>query len=382
MSENHLRQLEARGVSVWLDGVTRGEITGGAVLSLIDDDGISGITTNPSTFEKAVTTTTDYDQDIQDFALQGWDARQIVDTLVVDDVQALADELRPLWDRTNGQAGFVSVEVSPHLARDTQGTIQEVHRLWALINRPNLMVKIPGTVEGVGAIRQCLVDGLNINITLLFSLERYAAVVEAYLDAIETRLVQGQSVESIASVASFFVSRVDTIVDRAIRQKLSTAQDGATRTILENLLGKIGVANARLAYQHFRRVFDPSDVRWDKLAGACARVQQPLWASTSMKEAGRRDTLYLEELIAPNVVITAPLATLNAFRDHGQVRGDTAAEGFGVAEDQINSLAEVGIDFPLLLSQLEDEGVKLFADAWDRLLVAVEEKARRFKSAA
>lgn len=382
MSENHLRQLEARGVSVWLDGVTRGEIVGGAILRLIDEDGISGITTNPSTFEKAISSTTDYDQDIKDFALQGWDARQIVDALVADDVQGLADDLRLLWDRTNGQAGYVSVEVSPHLAHDTRGTIQEAHRLWDLINRPNLLVKIPGTVEGVGAIRQCLVDGLNINVTLLFSLERYAAVVEAYLDAIETRLVRGQSVEQITSVASFFVSRVDTIVDRAIREKLATTQNGPTRSILENLVGKIGVANARLAYQHFTRVFDPSDARWDKLAGARARVQRPLWASTSMKEAGRRDTLYLEELIAPNVVITAPLATLEAFRDHGQVRGDTAAEDLGVAQDEVDSLAGVGIDFPALLTQLEVEGVKLFSDAWDRLLVAVEDKVRRFKTAA
>ncbi|HEX5415609.1 MAG TPA: transaldolase family protein, partial [Chloroflexota bacterium] len=266
--------------------------------------------------------------------------------------------------------------------RDTQGTIQEAHRLWDQINRPNLMVKIPGTVEGVGAIRQCLVDGLNINVTLLFAVERYAAVAEAYLDAIETRLVRGQSVEPVASVASFFVSRVDTIVDKAIRAKLQTIQNGVTRTILEKLEGKIGVANARLAYQHFTRVFNPADARWDKLAGARARVQRPLWASTSMKAAGRRDTLYLEELIAPNVVITAPLATLDAFRDHGQVRGDTAAAEVGVAQDEVNSLAEVGIDFPELLIQLENEGVASFADSWQRLMKAVEDKARRFKSAA
>jgi len=382
MSVNHLRELEARGVSVWLDGVTRGEITGGKILRLIDEDGISGITTNPSTFEKAITSTTDYDEDIKNFAVQGWDARKIVDVIVVDDVRALADDLRPLWDQTNGQAGYVSVEVSPHLARDTRGTIEEAHRLWDLIHRPNLMVKIPGTVQGIGAIRRCLADGLNINITLLFSLERYAAVVEAYLDAIETRLVRGESVEQIFSVASFFVSRVDTIVDRTIRQQLATVQDGRTRTTLENLLGKIGVANARLAYQHFRQVFDPSDARWDKLAGARASAQQPLWASTSMKEPSRRDTLYLEELIAPNVVITSPLATLEAFRDHGQVRGDTALEGVDVAQDEINSLAEVGIDFPALLTQLEDEGINLFADSWDRLLAAVADKVRRFKGAA
>jgi len=382
MSVNHLRELEARGVSVWLDGVTRGEITGGKILRLIDEDGISGITTNPSTFEKAITSTTDYDEDIKNFAVQGWDARKIVDAIVVDDVRALADDLRPLWDQTNGQAGYVSVEVSPHLARDTRGTIEEAHRLWDLIHRPNLMVKIPGTVQGIGAIRRCLADGLNINITLLFSLERYAAVVEAYLDAIETRLVRGESVEQIFSVASFFVSRVDTIVDRTIRQQLATVQDGRTRTTLENLLGKIGVANARLAYQHFRQVFDPSDARWDKLAGARASAQQPLWASTSMKEPSRRDTLYLEELIAPNVVITSPLATLEAFRDHGQVRGDTALEGVDVAQDEINSLAEVGIDFPALLTQLEDEGINLFADSWDRLLAAVADKVRRFKGAA
>jgi len=382
MSENHLRRLEARGQGVWLDGITRADITNGSILRLVDEDGISGITTNPATFEKAITGTSDYDQDIQDFARQGLDAGQIVESLVVADVQGAADVLRARWDRSARQAGYVSVEVSPLLARDTRQTILEVHRLWDVINRPNVMIKIPGTIEGVAAVRQCLIDGLNINITLLFALDRYQAVVEAYLDAVETRLERGDAVDDLASVASFFVSRVDTIVDEAIRERLATATDGTTRTVLEQIRGKVGVANARLAYAHFQNVFNLGDARWDKLAGGLARVQRPLWASTSVKEPGRRDTEYLEELIGPRSVVTAPRATLDAFRDHGKVRGDTAAEGLLSAEATVNSLGEVGIAFPVLLRQLEDDGVRLFADAWVRLLKAVEDKARRYQSAA
>jgi transaldolase len=382
MATNRLRQLEARGQSVWQDNITRDQLTSGYLKGLVTEDGISGVTSNPTMFQKAISGSSAYDDDVTRLARQGKGAEEIVDALIIHDIQGAADVLRPVWDQTNAQDGFVSIEVSPRLARDTQGSVREAHRLWDAVNRPNLLVKIPGTAEGIPAIRQCLADGLNINITLLFAIARYEEVMRAYLDAIEARRARGQDVARLASVASFFVSRVDTIVDKAIEGKLKTATDGSLRAKLQGLLGTAAVANAKLAYRRFEEIFDRSDARWAKLADAGAQLQRPLWASTSMKNPARRDVLYVEELIAPYTVNTMPPQTIDAFRDHGEVGGDTARENVEQARAQIAALGEVGIDLDALTAQLEEEGIKLFADSYDALLDGTAKKVAELGVAA
>lgn len=381
MGMNRLRLLEARGQSVWQDNITRGQLKSGGLKKLIDEDGISGVTTNPSIFQKAIGTSSDYDGAIADLARQGKDVATILDTLIVQDVQGAADELRPVWERTNGQDGFVSIEVGANLARDTQGTIAEAKRLWSAVGRPNVMVKIPGTVEGVPAIRQCIADGLNINITLLFSIAHYEAVAWAFIEALEERVQKGLPIDKVASVASFFVSRVDTIVDKALESRLKSTNDAASRAKLESLVGTIAVANAKLAYARFEELFGPANARYQKLAEKGAQVQRPLWASTSMKNPQRRDVLYVEELIAPRTVNTMPPATIDAFRDHGDVRGDTAKEDLDGARRHLQTLADVGIDLDELTAQLEVDGIKQFADAYDTLLAEATAKVEALKAA-
>lgn len=374
MAQNRLRMLAERGQSVWQDNITRGQLRSGGLRTLIEEDGISGVTTNPSIFQKAIGGSADYDEAILKLAREGEDIATILDTLIIEDVRAAADELRPVWEQTGQRDGFVSIEVGANLARDTQGTITEAKRLWHAVGRPNVLIKIPGTVEGVPAIRQCLADGLNINITLLFSIDHYEAVAHAYLDALEARLQRGQPIAQLASVASFFVSRVDTIVDKTIDAKLRTTTDPATRAKLNGLVGTIAVANAKLAYARFEEIFGSGNPRFQKLAAKGAQRQRPLWASTSMKNPQRRDVLYVEELIGPNTVNTMPPATIDAFRDHGEVRGDTVREDLAGARRAIQTLAEVGIDLADLTAQLEVDGIKQFADAYNLL---VDETARK-----
>jgi transaldolase len=378
---NPLRLLEARGQSVWQDNITRGQLRAGHLKQLVVDDGLSGVTSNPTIFQKAIGGSADYDEAIVRLAREGKEAPAILDALIVADIQGAADVLRPVWERTEGRDGFVSIEVEPSLARDTKGSIAEAHRLWDAVNRPNLMVKIPGTVEGVPAIRQCLVDGLNINITLLFSIAHYEAVAQAFLEAVEERLQKGQSVARLASVASFFVSRVDTIVDQTVEDRLPATKDPGMKAKLENLVGTVAVANAKLAYARFEELFGPSSERFGRLAARGAQVQRPLWASTSMKNPKRRDVLYVEELIAPNTIDTMPPATIDAFRDHGRVRGDTAREDVDAARETIRSLAEVGIDLEELTDRLEDDGIRLFTESFDALLAEVERKAAKLRAA-
>ncbi len=381
MAMNRLRLLESRGQSVWQDNITRGQLKSGGLKKLIDEDGISGVTTNPTIFQKAIGGSSDYDDAIADLARQGKDVATILDTLIIQDVQSAADVLRPVWERTNGQDGFVSIEVGANLARDTQGTIAEAKRLWNAVGRPNVMVKIPGTVEGVPAIRQCIADGLNINITLLFSIAHYEAIAWAFIEALEERVQKGLPIDKLASVASFFVSRVDTIVDKTIESRLASTSDPATRAKLEGLVGTIAVANAKLAYARFEELFGPANARFQKLVAKGAQVQRPLWASTSMKNPRRRDVLYVEELIAPRTVNTMPPATIDAFRDHGEVRGDTAKEDLEGARRHLRTLAEVGIDLDDLTAQLEVDGIKQFADAFDTLLAEARTKVEALKAA-
>jgi len=373
MATNPLRVLEARGQSVWQDNITRDQLTSGDLERLIVEDGISGVTSNPTIFEKAVGGSAAYDADIRRLARQGKQPAEIADALMIADVQGAADVLRPVWERTGGNDGYVSIEVSPRLARGTRATIAEAHRLWEAVNRPNLMVKIPGTAEGILAIRQCLADGLNINITLLFAIARYNEVMDAYLGALEARLGRGEPIDRVASVASFFVSRVDTIVDQAIAEKLSTTE-ATMRAKVSALRGTVAIANARLAYARFEEVFHRANPRWRTLADAGARLQRPLWASTSMKDPMRRDVLYVEELIAPHTVDTMPTQTIAAFRDHGEVRGDTARDHVEDVRATLQALGEVGIDLDVLTTRLEAEGIALFVDSHEALIRGVARK--------
>jgi transaldolase len=374
LAVNRLRALEARGQSVWQDNITRDQLTSGHLARLVGEDGISGVTSNPTIFQKAIGGSAAYDADVRRLAREGKAPAEIADALMIADVQGAADVLRPVWQQTNGADGYVSIEVSPRLARTTGETIAEAHRLWDAVKRPNLMVKIPGTAEGIPAIFRCLADGLNINITLLFALARYEEVMDAYLAALEERLGRGAPLDRIASVASFFVSRVDTIVDQAIDAKLPLTTDAATRAKLTSLWGTAALANAKLAYARFERIFARANPRWAKLADAGAGLQQPLWASTSMKDPDRRDVLYVEELIAPHTVDTMPPQTIDAFRDHGEVRGDTATERVDEARATFRALGEVGIDLDALTAQLESEGVQHFVDSHAELIAGTARK--------
>jgi len=282
---NRLRRLEARGQSVWQDNITRNQLTAGALRRLIEEDGISGVTSNPSIFEKAIGGSAEYDDAIRQMVRAGKDTATILDTVMADDIRATADVLRPVWERSGHRDGFVSIEVAANLARDTQNTLSEARRLWKLVGRPNLMVKIPGTAEGVPAVKQCLSEGININITLLFSIASYERVALAYVSALEKRLAAGQSVNRISSVASFFVSRVDSLVDKLLDDKIAASSDSAEKAKLEALKGKVAVANAKLAYKKFQDIFEGP--RFAPLRAAGAKPQRPLWASTGTTNTDR-----------------------------------------------------------------------------------------------
>ena len=357
MAVNCLRLLEARGVSVWQDEITRREVTSGELKKRIVEDGLSGVLSNPAILHTAVSNSTDYDATIARLTREGKDPPTIVDDIIVEDVRDAADVLLPVWEQTNGRDGFACIDAPIWLTYDSDACIVEAHRLWDAVDRPNLMITVPGSVEAIPAIWQCLVDGLNINVGLLSSVEGYTAVVEAYLDAIETRLVRGLSVDRVASVASFLVNPVDSIVNRTIETLLKTTSRPATRAKLEGLVGKIAIANAKLAYARFAEVFSPADDRWDKLLDGGAQPQRLLWTGMTMTEPSRRDVLYVEELIAPHTVVTLSPATLAAFREHGAVRGDTATEGIGEARKLMQALCDVGVDAGYLSRQLEDEAV-------------------------
>jgi len=373
LAQNPLQELHAAGQSIWLDYIRRDLLTTGKLDQMIADEAITGITSNPSIFEKAIGGSSDYDEALN--ALIRADGKksagQLFETLAVEDIQAACDKLRPVYDSTNGLDGYVSIEVSPHLVHDTAGTIAEAHRLHDEVNRPNVYVKIPGTDEGLPAIEQCLTEGISINITLIFSLDYYEKVANAYLNALEKRVARGEPVDKLASVASFFVSRVDTLVDKLLEEKIKTAS-GAEKEHLESLRGKAAVANARLAYQKYLEIFHQSE-RFARLKAKGAMVQRCLWASTSTKNPAYRDVIYVEELIGPETVNTMPTQTIEAFRDHGKV-AMTLTEGIDEARQVLKQLEAAGISYKAVTDQLEDEGGKLFADAFDSLMKTLEEK--------
>jgi transaldolase len=356
-----MHALEDLGQSVWLDYLRRGMVRSGELEGLIHD-GLRGMTSNPTIFEHAIGGSADYDDALKDMASSPKTDREVFEALAIQDVREAADLFRPVYDRTDGADGFVSLEVSPELARDTEGSIAEARRLWRAVDRPNLMIKIPGTREGWPAIERCLREGININITLLFSVEHYRAVAEAYFRALEARVKDGQPVGRVASVASFFVSRVDTEVDRRIE-----ARGGS----LMPLRGRVAIANARLAYAAFLET--TRGARWRALASSGARVQRPLWASTGTKNPAYSDVLYLESLIGPDTVTTAPPETLDLFEDHGSVRR-TLSDDPGDAREIVDALAGGGIDFADVNRVLEAEGLEKFAVSLDKVLGVVGRK--------
>jgi len=369
---NPLVELKALGQSIWLDDIDRGYLLSGQFQRLIDEDGLSGATGNPTIFEHSITNDTTYDEQIQQLIALGKNAKEIYEVLAMTDVRRVADLLRSMYEGTGGQDGFVSIEVSPYLADDTEGTLAEVRRFWHTIDRPNLMVKIPSTPAGVPAIRQALTEGININITLIFAIENYRQVVDAYLSALEERSAKGQDISLIASVASFFVSRVDVLVDKLLEDKIKATGD-PTQQQLKALEGKIAIANARLVYQEFKRLFNGP--RFADLKQRGARVQRPLWASTSTKNPAYRDVLYAEELIGPDTVDTMTLSTIESFREHGRVRL-SVEDQLPEAEAYLAALGNIGISYEQVTRQLQEEGVQRFADSFDKLFQCIDNKRK------
>jgi transaldolase/glucose-6-phosphate isomerase len=369
---NPVKALENHGQAVWLDFLARGFVAKGELKKLIDTDGVEGVTSNPSIFEKAIGSSDEYDGAIGSALKKG--DRPVADLfehLAVEDIQHAADVLRPVYDRLKGEDGFVSLEVSPYLAMDTKGTIAEARRLWKDVRRKNLMVKVPATPEGLPAIERLIGEGISINITLLFSQKVHVQVAEAYLAGLEKYVAAGGDPSHVASVASFFVSRIDSAVDNQLDDKIARANDPSERERLAALKGKVAIANAKLAYQEYKRLF--SGARWEKLAAKGARPQRLLWASTGTKNKDYSDVLYVEELIGPNTVNTVPPATLDAFRDHGKLR-DSLEENVEEARHVLVELEKSGISLDAITGQLVKDGVKLFADAADKLYGAVAHK--------
>lgn len=368
---SRLLQLQKCGQSYWLDNLTRTMIRNGELERRIKDEGLRGITSNPSTFALALKSG-DYDADVQRLAREGYGTDDLYEKLMVGDIQDACDLLLDLHRSSDRIDGFVSLEVSPHFAHDAAGTMREARRLRELVNRPNLFIKVPGTMAGFLAIEQLLYEGLSINITLLFSLSSYEAVSEAYVSALERRLAEGRSLEDVASVASFFLSRIDRLVDQLLVQR---DRPGDGRSLSAGLRGKAAVSSAKLAYRSFRQTF--SGERWDRLAVKGARVQRPLWASTGTKDPAYRDVCYVEPLIGRNTVNTMPEQTIRAFADHGEVRPNQVEQEVEQAARVIQDLAEAGIDLHCVAWQLEHEGIRQFTEAFDSAHQALEDKRRR-----
>jgi transaldolase / glucose-6-phosphate isomerase len=369
---NPVKALQDHRQAVWLDFLSRGFIADGGLKKLVDDDGLRGVTSNPSIFENAIGKTNEYDDAIRQM-LQGHDYSpgQIFEKLEVEDIRSATDVLRPVFDATHGADGFVSIEVSPYLATDTQGTIEEAKRLWREVDRRNLMIKVPATSEGLPAIHDLTADGINVNITLLFAQQVYEQVVEAYQSGLEALAAKGGEISRIASVASFFVSRIDTEVDKQLDEKIARANDPDEKARLAALKGKVAIANAKLAYQRYLRLF--AGERWHALAANGAKPQRLLWASTGTKNKAYSDVLYVEELIGPNTINTMPLATIEAFRDHGKLR-DTLQADIAEAQRLLGELDRAGVSLQAVADKLIRDGVRLFADAADKLLSAVAHK--------
>jgi transaldolase len=370
MRNNPLKQLGTLGQSIWLDYIRRDLMTGGGLRRLIEEDGLRGMTSNPAIFEKAIVDSHDYDEDIRTMALEGKDAGAIYEALSQSDVQSAADELRPLYDRTDGKDGYVSLEVNPHLAHDAKGTMQEARRLWDAVNRPNVFIKVPATAEGLPAIRQLISEGTNVNVTLLFGLPRYRQVAEAYIAGLEACAAHGEPVKHVASVASFFLSRIDALVDPLLEKII--AQGGKEADLAKKARGQVAIASAKMAYQIYKEIFGGD--RFRELAARGARVQRLLWASTSTKDPEYSDVKYVEALIGPDTVNTVPLETLDAYRDHGEPKARLEEE-VEEARQVLERLPELGIRIDKVTQQLEDEGVEKFNKPFDKLMETLAQRS-------
>ncbi len=367
---NRLQKLNDAGQSIWLDFIDREMLRNGELERRIAEDALTGMTSNPTIFEKAMAEGTAYDEQLASAPgnLSAWDRFELIET---DDVRSACDIFEPVYTRTGGADGFVSIEVSPSTAHNTDATVLEACRLWAMVGRPNVMIKVPGTKEGAVAVKRLTTEGVNVNITLLFSRAAYDSVIEAYLSGLEARVAVGKPIHQISSVASFFVSRVDTEVDKRLEEKIeSTTPAAAAR--LEKLKGRIAVANAKLAYALFRERFQGP--RWEALAAQGARLQRPLWASTSTKNPAYRDVMYVEDLIGPDTVNTMPPATIEAFRDHGEVK-QTVDRNIDGERKLIAELEDLGISLESVTDKLLVDGLKSFQKSFESLLARIQSKS-------
>jgi transaldolase len=365
-----IRDLDREGQSIWYDGLERDLIRSGELARLIDD-GVRGLTTNPAIYEKAIAGTGDYDADIAALGASGLDAKAVYEAMAVQDLRAAADLMRPVWDAADARDGFVSLEVSPLLARDTRGTIEEGRRLWKALARPNVFIKVPGTPEGMPAIEALAAEGVNVNVTLLFSRAAYRRAAEAWMAGMESRAARGEALSRAASVASFFVSRIDTAVDRRLDEKARGAPDAGERERAELLRGKAGIANAKLAYVDFKELV--AGERWAGLAARGARPQRVLFASTSVKDPRYPELMYVESLVGPATVNTVPPATLEALRRGLAVRA-TLEEDVGLARAEIASLEALGISLDAVGDEVLADGVRKFAEPFRRLLATIDER--------
>ncbi len=373
---NNLTDLVTFGQSYWLDNLNREKINNGEIKRRVSEEGLRGITSNPSIFNKAFSSGTAYDKQIESLARDGKTTREIYDALTVKDVQDACDILKTVYDVSNGIDGFVSLEVSPYLARDTLSTMAEARRLYTAVNRENCYIKIPGTKEGVAAIEEMLFEGININITLLFSIDNYEEVAFAYLRALRRRLSDGKPVSNIVSVASFFLSRIDVLCDQLIKQHITQTESSVENAQASNLLGKTGVASAKIAYQHYKQIFSGPD--WQELAERGANVQRLLWASTSTKNKNYSDVLYVDTLIGEDTVNTLTEETITAFADHGILKKDSIEEDLAQASQVFSQLEELGIKIDLITQQLENEGIHKFLEAYDELMDTLDKKRAQY----
>src|ERR1700733_14932985 len=373
-TKNPLKQLLNYGQSMWLDYIRRDLFTTGKLTQMITEDGLRGMTSNPSIFEKAIADSSLYDDLFHSLAARkDLNAIGIYEQIAIRDIQDAADALRPVYEESKFRDGYVSLEVSPYLARKTPETMDEARRLWKAVKRENVMIKVPGTAEGLPAIRQLIGEGININVTLLFAQEVYEQVADAYIAGLEDLAGRGGNLKKMASVASFFISRIDTLVDSKLEEKIKATTDTKQQALLKSLLGKIAIANGKLTYQRYQKIF--SGPRWQALAAKGAQTQRVLWASTSTKNPNYRDVIYVEELIGPDTVNTMPPATVDAFRDHGKLRNSLTEDVAG-AQTVMDNLAKAGISIKEVTDKLTQDGVKLFADAFDKLLAAVEKNTQ------
>ena len=373
-----LKKLDQMNLSIWYDNIERKLLEDGSLAGMVDRGEIRGITSNPSIFNKAISQSTEYDYDIEVLTQGGFSSEEIYEKLAIKDIQTAADLFLPIYRNTKGGDGYVSLEVSPYLAHDTEGTIRDAKRLWKLVDRPNLMVKIPSTIEGLPAITEVIAAGINVNVTLIFSLERYREVREAYLSGLEKRNKKGNSIKEIASVASFFISRIDTKVD-GLLENLQDSIDPEKEHLPAELIGKAAVASGKLAFADYERTFGKDGDRFNDLAKSGANRQRALWASTSTKNPTFPDTKYVDELIGPYTVNTIPPKTLVAFLDHGTVERTIDRE-LDSARKVFEKLSDVGIDIDQATQELETEGVKAFADAFGSLLESLNIRMKEFKT--